>query len=96
MPNNLLRNILRILFHTMPLLPAARGEFLTALAMVVVVALTYIKAKKYDAQLRYLVERNQREPVAAGAIAESRMVRNRWSWLTYLNWGDGQSPQSVK
>jgi len=68
----------------MPAVPLARGETLVALTALIVIGLTYIKTKKFDAKLRYLEERELREPVAKGAISDTLKVRNRWAWLTYL------------
>jgi len=86
MQSNPLREILRILFHGMPLVPLLIDEAQFAVVALVVVLLTYIKAKKFDSQVRYLQERSHHAALAVGAIEETLQMRSRWSYLTYLNW----------
>ena len=85
MQSNLVREGLRVFFHVTPLIPLGLGESRFAVVAFVVVALTYIKAKKYNAHLLLLKSRDE---VAKGAIEDTLKMRTRWSYLTFLKWHD--------
>jgi hypothetical protein len=73
--------IIKILFHAGVIIPIFAGHYYAAAAYALVVAVFYIKAMKYQAQLDALASR-----VGTGSrtYQEILKVRNRFRSLTFL------------
>ena len=77
----------RVIFHLLPLVPLAFGYQWLAVAMILLVAVSYIKVKKIEQQIKDLSARSKDHVEIEGL----RNTRNFWLGLTFLSDKEGKN-----
>ncbi len=75
------RNLVRVLFHTIPLVPLIEGRLYLTIAAVLLVTIPYIKVNKLDLQLK---EQGDTK-LSDAEIKSIEKASERWRYLTFLS-----------
>ena len=71
-----MRNIWRVVFHALPIIPLVLGKHYFFLASLFLVGLAYIKVKKFDQKL------DEADP---SAKKQWSAIRKKWAYLTFID-----------
>lgn len=75
------RNIVRVLFHALPMIPLYFERYYFGVAAILLVALAYIKTKKFELEVQRLKELS---PPNQDRINESEKIMRRYRYLTFI------------
>jgi hypothetical protein len=77
-----MKQVIIVLWHCIPIVPAGIGLYYLAAAFLGAVALPYIKVNKIEHQILFLESQDEDNRLE---VASLKVLQARWSYLTYIN-----------